>query len=52
MCKIRVGMKRPSIFVAPKGGRETSKDENYAKDAKGGVDSCFLGPIRGRKGRG
>jgi len=52
MCKIRVGMERPSIFVAPKGRRETGKDEDYAKDAKGGVDSCFLGLIRGRKGRG
>lgn len=49
MCKIRVGMKRPSIFVAPKGRRKAGDNEDYAKDGKGGVDSCFLGQIRERK---
>lgn len=52
MCKIRVGKEKPSIFVAPKGRREAGKDEDYAKDGKGGVDSCILRLMRGRKGGG
>ena len=41
--------------MAPKGGREAGQDEDYAKDAKGGVDSCFLGACERKKeekGRG